>query len=115
MRRLSLVNSTFVSNTAQEKNSGAIRAQLGTLYMDAVVLNYEFIRNSGGLLSSTIQLTISNPLSAFRPRVTIRHSTFLENKGSSTSVYDIYLFPSYLVMSSCTLVKNSGGGILFGT
>lgn len=115
MRRLSLINSTFVNNTAQEKNSGAIRAQLGTLYTDAVVLNCEFIRNSGGSLSSTIQLTISNPLWAFRPRVTIRHSKFLENKGSSTNVYDTYLFPSYLLMSSCKVVKNSGGGIFFGT
>lgn len=115
MRRLSLVNSTFVNNTAQEKNSGAMRAQLGTLYTDTVALNCEFIRNSGGSLSSTIQLTISNPLWAFRPRVTIPHSKFLENKGSSTSVYDIYLFPSYLLMSSCKVVKNSGGGIFFGT
>ena len=115
MRRLSLVNSTFVNNTAQEKNSGAIRAQLGTLYMDAIVLNCEFIRNSGASLSSTIQLTISNPLWTFRPRVTIRHCKFLENKGSTNSIYDIYLFPSYLVMSSCTLVKNSGGGIFYGT
>lgn len=116
MGSLSLVNCTFVNNTAQEKNSGAIRAQLGTLYMDTVVLSCEFIRNSGGLLSSTIQLTVSNPLLwAFQPRVIIRHSKFLENKGNSTSVYDIYLFPSYLIMSSCTLVKNSGGGIFFGT
>lgn len=116
MRSLSLVKCTFVNNTAQEKNSGAIRAQLGTLYMDTVVLSCEFIRNSGGLLSSTIQLTVSNPLLwAFQPRVITRHSKFLENKGNSTSVYDIYLFPSYLIMSSCTLVKNSGGGIFFGT
>jgi len=115
MRRLSLVNSAFVNNTAQGKNSGAIRAQLGTLYADAVVLNCEFIGNSGGLLSSTMQLTISDPLWAFRPRVTIRHSKFLENKGSRTSNYDIYLFPGYLTMSSCIVVKNSGGGIFIGT
>ena len=114
MRGLSLVNSTFIGNKAEEKNSGAIRAQLGTLYTDAVVLNCKFIQNLGALLSSTLQLTVSSPLPTFQPRVTIQQSTFLENRGSS-SVYDIYLFPSKLVMSFCRLQRNTGGGIFFGT
>ena len=116
-RSLSLESSTFVGNTARRKNSGAIQAQLGFLRTAAVVRNCEFVRNSGDETVGTLQITVirrpSSSFSTFRPQIILQNSTFIENRGGS--FYDIYLFSSFILISSCKMQRNSGGGINFGT
>ena len=80
------------------------------LYTDVKFLNCEFLRNSGGLQSGTLQLTVSYP--SFQPRVILQNLTFVENSGDS--LYDIYLFQNRLLMRSCKIQKNAGGGIFYG-
>lgn len=111
---LTLTNNTFAGNKAEEKNAGAIRANIGTLHQDALFLNCKFVRNSGTLSSGTFQLSVSDPLSSFHPRVTIRSSTFIQNQAYGLATYDIFLYQSYLLLSSCTVQQNSGGGIFLG-
>ena len=111
VQRLSLENTTFVGNIAKRKNSGAIQASLGVLHTTAVVRNCEFIRNSGDETVGTLQLTVIRP-STFRPQILLQNSTFIENKG--TSFYDIYLVSCHILISSCKIQRNSGGGINFG-
>ena len=108
--RLSLSNNIFADNQAKGKNSGAVRAQLGTLHTDVKFLNCEFLRNSGGQKSGTLQLTVIYP--SFQPRVILQNLTFIENSGDS--LYDIYLFQNRLQMRSCKIQKNSGGGLFYG-
>lgn len=112
VQRLSLENTTFVGNTARRKNSGAIQAPLGALHTAAVVRNCEFFKNSGDETVGTLQLTVSRLSSSFRPQIILQNSTFIGNKGSS--FYDIYLFSSNVLISSCIIQRNSGGGINFG-
>ena len=112
VQRLSLENTSFVGNMAKRKNSGAIQAPLGALQTPAVVRNCEFIKNSGDETVGTLQLTVSRPSSTFQPQIILQNSTFIENKGSS--FYDIYLFSSHVLISSCKIQGNSGGGINFG-
>ena len=111
VHNLSLENSTFIGNAAKRTNSGAIQARLITLYTAAVLRNCQFIRNSGKEFSGTLRLTVST--SIFRPQIIIQNSTFIENNGSS--FYDIYLSACYVLITSCTIQRNSGGGINFGT
>ena len=112
VQRLSLENTSFVGNMAKGKNSGAIQAPLGALQTPAVVRNCEFIKNSGDETVGTFQLTVSRPSSTFQPQIILQNSTFIENKGSS--FYDIYLFSSHVLISSCKIQRNSGGGINLG-
>ena len=112
VQRLSVENTTFVGNIAKRKNSGAIQAPLGTLHTAAVVRNCEFIRNTGDQTVGTLQLTVSRLSLTFRPQIILQNSTFIENKGSS--FYDIYLVSSHVMISSCKIQRNSGGGINFG-
>ena len=111
---LSLTNNTFERNKAEGMNAaGAIQARLGTLYMDAVVHSCKFIQNSGGAFAGTLQLVVKEkPLSTFEPPIIIQNSTFFENKGGGN--YDIYLYSRNLIISFCTIERNSGGGIFFG-
>ncbi|XP_078381631.1 uncharacterized protein LOC144664395 isoform X2 [Oculina patagonica] len=109
---LSLTNSTFKGNKAKGMNTaGAIHAFMATLYRDAVVSNCEFIRNSGDSGISAIQLVVSGSL--FQSRIIMQNSTFFENKGSGR--LDISFVSSVLIISSCKIQNNSGGGIYFGT
>ena len=111
---LSLTNNTFEGNKAEGMNpAGAIQARLGTLYMDVVVHSCKFIRNSGGAFAGTLQFEVNGKLSTFEPPIVIRNSTFFENKGGS--YYDIYLYSRNLIISSCKIQSNSGGGMYFGT
>jgi len=111
VQNLSLENSTFIGNAAKRTNSGAIQARIITLYTAAVLRNCQFIRNSGNEFSGTLRLTVST--STFRPQIILQNSTFIENNGSS--FYDIYLSAWYVLITSCTIQRNSGGGINFGT
>ena len=114
VQSLLIENNTFIDNTAKRTNSGAIHARLATLHTAAVVRNCEFIRNSGSEIVGTLHLTISTPLLTFRPQIILQNSTFIENNGSS--FYDIYLCSSFgVLIRSCQIQRNSGGGINFGT
>jgi len=113
VQRLSLENSTFVGNTAKRKNSGAIQAPLGALHTAAVVRNCDFIQNSGGETVGTLHLTVRRSFSTFQSQIILQNSTFIENNGSS--FYDINLFSRYVLIRSCKIQRNSGGGINFGT
>ena len=115
MRNLILINNTFADNKAEEKSAGAIRANIGTLYQEAVFLNCEFVRNSG-VFPGTFELMIRYHLPSLQGSVTIQNSTFIQNKGYGPSPYDIFLpYQSYLTNSFCKIQNNSGGGIFIGS
>ena len=115
MRNLILINNTFADNKAEEKSAGAIRANIGTLYQEAVFLNCEFVRNSG-VFPGTFELMIRYHLPSLQGSVTIQNSTFIQNKGYGPSPYDIFLpYQSYLTISFCKIQNNSGGGIFIGS
>ncbi|KAL9969672.1 hypothetical protein ACROYT_G021911 [Oculina patagonica] len=110
---LSLTNNTFEGNKAEGMNdTGAIQARLGTLYSDAVVHNCKFIQNSGNSIG-TLRLVVNGNWSTLEPRIIMQNSTFFENKGSG--IFDIHLYSSIVIISSCKIQNNSGGGIYFGT
>ncbi|PFX17515.1 hypothetical protein AWC38_SpisGene18147 [Stylophora pistillata] len=109
--RLSFANNIFADNQAETMNSGAVQALLGTLYRDVEIVNCEFLRNSGGLESGTFQLIIKSP--SLQSRAILRNLTFVKNSGSS--IYDVYLSQNRLLMMSCKMERNSGGGIFIGT
>ena len=110
---LTFTNNTFADNRAQEKNGGAIRANIRTLHSEAVFLSCEFVRNRG---FGTLDLRLSEPLTPLQPRVTIRNSTFSQNSADSINsiTYDIFLNQAYLLISFCKFQHNSGGGIFLG-
>ena len=114
MLNLTFTNNTFTNNKAEEKNAGALRANIGTIYQDALFLNCSFVGNSGTTNSGTFQLTISDPLYSSPPRVTMKSCSFLHNTAYyvyGIDTYDIFLYQSYLTMTSCTIHNNSGGGV----
>ena len=117
MLNLTFTNNTFTDNKAEEKNAGAFRANIGTIYQDAIFLNCSFVGNSGTINSGTFQLSISDPLYSSPPRVTMNGCSFVKNTAYyayGIGTYDIFLNQSYLTMSSCTIQNNSGGGVFLG-
>ena len=107
MWNLTLTNSHFTENTAEQKIAGALKANIDTLHQEALFLNCEFVRNSGAKISGTLFLSVTG----VSPRVTIQNSTFIQNKAHGFDTYDIRLYQSYLLILFCNIQKNSGGGI----
>lgn len=116
MGNLSVVNDTFTDNQAERKTSGAIYAEVGCLYADVEILNSEFLRNLTTESTSTLEMLFS---ASFQPRVTLQNLTFIKNGAdvnyslTSDVTADIIIQPgnSYVVLRSCKIQKNSGGGI----
>jgi len=116
MGNLSIVNATFTDNQAEGKTSGAIYAQVGYLYADVEILNSEFLRNWATEFTSTLEMQF---IDSFEPRVTLQNLTFINNGGDVNNTLtrgvtsDINILPgnSYVVLRSCKIQKNSGGGI----
>ena len=116
MGNLSIVNDTFTDNRVEGKSSGAIYGEGGRLYSDVEILNCEFFRNWASEFTST--LTLHFPKSS-QPRVTLQNLTFINNSRDVNNslithvTSDILINPgnSYVVLRSCKIKKNSGGGI----
>ena len=113
MWSLTLTNNTFANNDANFKRAGAIRANIGTLHQEAVILNCEFRENFGGVNSGTFELNVSGSHLS-QPRVTIQNSTFIQNEGDGLATYDIIVYQNFLLISFCKFQNNSGGGIFLG-
>ena len=113
---LSIVNDTFTDNQAEGKTSGAIYAEVQYLYGDVEILNSEFHRNWATEFTSTLEMGF---LSSSQPRVTLQNLTFINNSGDVnnsltrgvTCDIQIQSGNSYVVLRSCKIQKNSGGGI----
>ena len=114
MLNLTLTNNTFIDNRAEQKNAGAIRANIGTLYQEAQLLNCNFVRNSGAINSGTFQLSVSDPLSSSPPPVQVKYCTFIQNVANGLGTYDIFLYQNILTISFCNIQNNLGGGIFLG-
>ena len=116
MGNLSIVNDTFTDNQAEGKASGAIYAEVDYLYSDVEILSSEFLRNWATKGTSTLEITFSV---SSQPRVTLQNLTFINNSGVVNNSFtrgvtsDIVIHPgnSYVVLRSCKIQKNSGGGI----
>ena len=116
MGNLSIVNDTFTDNRVEGKTSGAIYGEGGRLYSDVEILNCEFFRNWASEYTSTLALHFRK---SSQPRVTLQNLTFIKNSRDVnnsliTSVTsDILINPGngYVVLRSCKIKKNSGGGI----
>lgn len=114
---LSIVNDTFTDNQVEGKTSGAIYAEVQYVYGDVEILNSEFLRNWATESTSTLEMNI--PSYSSQPRVTLQNLTFINNSGDVNNTLtrgvkcDIYIHPrnSYVVLRSCKIQKNSGGGI----
>ena len=113
---LSIVNDTFTDNQVEEKTSGAIYADVGYLYADVEILNSEFVRNCATEDTSTLTMDF---LYTSQPLVTLQNLTFINNSGDVNNTLtrdvtcDIYINSgnSYVVLRSCKIQQNSGGGI----
>ena len=116
MGNLSIVNDTFTDNQAEGKASGAIYAEVDYLYSDVEILSSEFLRNWATKGTSTLEITFSV---SSQPRVTLQNLTFISNSADVNNSFtrdvksDIVIHPgnSYVVLRSCKIQKNSGGGI----
>ena len=116
MGNLSIVNDTFTDNRVEGKSSGAIYGEGDRLYSDVEILNCEFFRNWASEYTSTLALHFRK---SSQPRVTLQNLTFIKNSRDVnnsliTSVTsDILINPGngYVVLRSCKIKKNSGGGI----
>ena len=116
MGNLSIVNDTFTDNQAEGKTSGAIYTEVNYLYSDVEIMSSEFLRNWATDGTSTLKMTFSV---SSQPRVTLQNLTFVNNSGDVNNsltrsvTSDIVIHPgnSYVVLRSCKIQKNSGGGI----
>ena len=116
MGNLSIVNDTFTDNQAEGKASGAIYAEVDYLYSDVEILSSEFLRNWATKGTSTLEITFAV---SSQPRVTLQNLTFISNSADVNNSFtrdvksDIVIHPgnSYVVLRSCKIQKNSGGGI----
>ena len=116
MGNLSIVSDTFTDNQAEGKTSGAIYAEVDYLHSDVEILSSEFLRNWATDGTSTLKMTFSV---SSQPRVTLQNLTFINNSGVVNNSFtrgvtsDIVIHPgnSYVVLRSCKIQKNSGGGI----
>ena len=116
MGNLSIVNDTFTDNQAEGKASGAIYAEVDYLHSDVEILSSEFLRNWATKGTSTLEITFSV---SSQPRVTLQNLTFISNSADVNNSFtrdvksDIVIHPgnSYVVLRSCKIQKNSGGGI----
>lgn len=114
---LSIINDTFTDNQAEEKTSGAIYVEVVYLYADVEIENSEFLRNCATTGISTLEMFF---LYSSQPQVTLQNLTFINNSGDVNNTLtnkgvtsDIYIHcgNSYVVLRSCKIQKNSGGGI----
>ena len=115
---LSIVNDTFTDNQAEGKTSGAIYVEAMYLCADVEILHSEFLRNWATEDTSTLVASFSSHCSS-QPRVTLQNLTFINNSGDVNNTLirsvtcDLNILPgnSYVVLRSCKIQKNSGGGI----
>ena len=113
MANFTLINNSFVDNIAKYRSSGAVRANFITLLSETVIQCCEFLRNKGSGYSGTFELTsTAKKFSAHPRRVSIRNSTFKENKAIGIAFQDVHLYHGYVTMSFCNFEGNSAGGIL---
>ena len=116
MGNLSIVNDTFTDNRVEGKSSGAIYGEGDRLYSDVEILNCEFFRNWASEYTSTLALHFRK---SSQPRVTLQNLTFINNSRDVNNSHithvtsDILINPGngYVVLRSCKIKKNSGGGI----
>ena len=116
MGNLSIVNDTFTDNRVEGKSSGAIYGEGDRLYSDVEILNCEFFRNWASEYTSTLALHFRK---SSQPRVTLQNLTFINNSRDVNNsrithvTSDILINPGngYVVLRSCKIKKNSGGGI----
>lgn len=116
MGNLSVVNDSFTDNHAEGKTGGAIYAEVEYLCADVEILNSEFLRNWATEGTSTLDMAF---LYSSQPRVTLQNLTFINNGGDVnnsltrdvTCDINILRGNGYVVLRSCKIQKNSGGGI----
>ena len=116
MGNLSIVNETFTDNQAKGKTSGAIYVAVQYLSGDVEILNSAFVRNWDTEGTSTLFMFFVN---SYQSRVTLQNLTFINNSGDVNNpltrgvTADIFIFPgnSHVVLRSCKIQNNSGGGI----
>ena len=112
MGNFTLINNSFVDNIANYRSSGAVRANFFILLSETVIQRCEFLRNKGSGYSGTFELTsTAKNFSAQPRRVSIRNSTFKENKAIGIALQDVHLYHGYVTMSFCKFEGNSAGGI----
>ena len=116
MGNLSIVNNTFTDNQAEGKTSGAIHVSVQYLYADVEILNSDFVRNWATVDTSTLFMRILN---SSKSQVTFKNLTFNGNSGDVNNtltrrvISDIFIrhVNSHVVLRSCKVQNNSGGGI----
>lgn len=114
---LSIVNDTFTDNQAEGKTSGAIYVEVVYLYAEVEIENSEFLRNCATTGTSTLAMHFQ--VYSSQPRVTLQNLTFINNSDDVintltrdvTTDINIHSGSSYVVLRSCKIQKNSGGGI----
>ena len=99
MVNFTLINNSFVDNIAKYRSSGAVRANFFTLLSETVIQCCEFLRNKGSGYSGTFELiSTAKNFSAHPRRVSIRNSTFKENKAIGVAFQDVHLYHGYVTV-----------------